>query len=112
RTALLHDAERLLCGLIVLPGLAKPRTCVVINQKGLHLGTLEPNARDAAAFLDRYREWIADTPPGADQRLPKAVSDCLCVASRQLRQSSSWYRFAPLSEASGYRPEDLLAFAF
>ncbi len=112
RTVLLRHAEGILNGLIIMPGGAGGRTVAVITDAGLHLARIEPDNGIAEAFLKRYREWIATTHCGQDQRLPKSVSDCLCVASRHMLQHSNKYRSMRRETASDLSASDLLAFVF
>ena len=112
RAVLLRNAEDILGGLIIMPGSDDGRTVAVISETGLHLRRIKPDDGSAEAFLKRYREWIATTNCGRNQRLPHLVSDCLCVASRQMRQHSNQYRLMRREKHSGLSASDLLAFVF
>lgn len=95
-----------------MPGSDDGRIIAVITDAGPHLERIEPNNRSAQTFQDRYRAWTGTTSHGQDQRLPKSVSDCLCVASRQMRQHSNKYRPMRREKASGLSASDLLVFVF
>lgn len=111
RTALLRDAEQLLGSVLVLPGLAEERTVAVISHQGLHLRTIESTMQSAGDFLAGYRR-LTLSAYREGHRLPKAISDCLCVASRQARRRKSSCRVLPRDEASGLTESALLSFVF
>jgi len=112
RAALLRNAEETLNGMIFMPGRDDGRTAAVITDAGLHLERIEPTIRSAEAFLAGYRKLVGDKSNGSPRCLPKAISDCLCVAAHQIRRHRTEYRFMPVKEASDSSAADLLAFAF
>ncbi|MBP7937777.1 MAG: hypothetical protein KA354_24320 [Phycisphaerae bacterium] len=112
RAVVLRSAEDILGGLMVMPGNDDGRIMAVITEAGLRLQRIEPDQRNAGAFLEGYRKLVGGQPDGSPRCLPKAIADCLCVAAHQMRRHPHKYRFMPLEQASRSSANDLLAFIF
>lgn len=112
RAVLLRDAERMLGGIIVLPGSTDPRRVAVITHRGLHLDVVEPTDRGAKDLLARHRKRIAEEHNGASRPLPKIIADCLCVAARETARHARTCRFVPAEKASSLSAGDLIALLY
>ena len=109
RAILLRDAERMLGGIMVLPGRAEPRRVAVITHSRLHLDAVQPDTRDAGVFLTRYRKWMADEHSSGFHSLPKSIADCLCVATRVTTRHAKTCRFIRANKASDLSADALIA---
>lgn len=112
RAVLLRVAERMVGGIMVLPGRAKPRRVAVITHSRLHLNAVQPEMRDADAFLASYRKWIADEHPGGLHSLPKSIADCLCVAARETTRCARTCRFVSAEKAGTLSAGGLIAMLY
>ncbi|MGQ9648725.1 MAG: hypothetical protein ACUVXJ_01280 [Phycisphaerae bacterium] len=112
RAVLLHTAERMVGGIMVLPGRAEPRRVAVITYSRLHLDAVLPNTRDANAFLARYRTWMADEHAGGFCSLPKSIADSLCVAARETTRHARPHGFIAAEEASGLSAGELIGLLY
>ena len=112
RAILLRDAERMVGGIMVLPGRSEPRRVAVITHSRLHLNAVQPDIRDADAFLASYRKWIADEHSGGFHSLPKSIADCLCVAARETTRYARTCRFVSAEKASILSAGGLIALLY
>ena len=112
RAVLLRDAERIVGGIMVLPGRAEPRRLAVITHSRLHLNSVQPDMRDADAFLASYRKWIADKHSGGLHSLPKPIADCLCVAAREATRCARTCRFVSAEKACTLSAGGLIAMLY
>jgi hypothetical protein len=112
RAVLLRDAERIVGGIMVLPGRAEPRTVAIITHSRLHLDAVPPKVRDAEAFLRSYRKWIAEEHNDAAPSLPKSVADCLCVAAKETARRARPRGFITAETASRLSPGELIGLLY
>lgn len=112
RAVLLRDAERMVGGIMVLPGRAEPRRVAVITHSRLHLDAIRPDPRDAEAFLASHRKWIAGEQAGGLHSLPKSIADCLCVAVRQASRCAATCRFIPAERVCALSARGLIAMLY
>jgi len=112
RAILLRDAERMVGGIMVLPGRAGPRRVAVVTHSRLHLDAVQPDTRDAEAFLARYRKWIADEHDGGFHSLPKSIADCLCVAARETKRCARTSRLVSAEKVCTLSPGDLIGILY
>ena len=112
RAALLRRAEDVLGGIIFMHGSDERETVAVIGENGLHLERIEACAGNAETFLQGYRAAGRTRAGGSARRLPKAISDCLCLAAHQIRRFPNKYRLLRAEKAMALSSGDLLALAF
>jgi predicted GIY-YIG superfamily endonuclease len=108
RGQLLHRAERLLNALLIIPGIRSRHTAMVISPAGLQLRRFEPTEADLTTLLTAYRETLRLQSRTSNTRLPKAVSDLLCVAVQQLERSPQACLCIPEEEARTISSRKLL----
>jgi len=112
RAVLLRDAKRMVGGIMVLPGRAEPRRLAVITHSRLHFNAVQPDMRDADAFLASYRKWIADEHTGGFHSLPKSIADSLCVAARETTRCARTCRFVSAEKACTLSAGGLIAMLY
>lgn len=112
RAALLRRAGEVLRGAIFMPRIGEEKTVAVITEHGLRLKAITPYVGSAEAFLATYRELCREKTNAASTSLPKAVSDCLCVAVRQMSTYPHRYPFLPSDQVLGLSASDLIALGF
>lgn len=84
----------------------------MITHSRLHLDSVQPDVRDADAFLASYRDWIADEHSGGFHSLPKSIADCLCVAARETTKCARTCRFVSAEKACTLSAGGLIAMLY
>jgi DNA repair exonuclease SbcCD nuclease subunit len=108
---LLGCAERLLGGLVLLPGPRGARTVILLTPGGIHLDVLHPRLEQAQRVLTSWHERVCSLGRTAAGRLPKSIADSLCTAARELRRGVTDGAFIPAAVAETLTPPGLLALA-
>ena len=110
--ATVHEAERLVHGMFILPGGVDGQRIGFATKKGVHFDILRPNVADARRILTRQSVLNGKRHASGVDRLPKTVVDCLCIAARELRRESERYRFICRDNAAKLTGLNLLDIAF
>ncbi len=112
----LREAERLMGGLLVLPGADDFLKTASLTPKGIRFGVLRENLADARRVLANHRRSTGGLSRGTGSgdvgRVPKIAMDSLCIAARQLRQPSTRCRFISRHHMAALSERDLLTTAF
>ncbi len=108
----LREAERLVDGLLLLPGPPGCRTTATLTHKGVRFDVLRNDPGDATQILTRHRRWMRRTGSSRIRRLPTVLMDGLCIAVRQLRHAPELCRLIPPLELARLDEKSLLAITF
>jgi hypothetical protein len=108
----LRVAERLIGGVLVLPGPGGLRKAAALTPGGLRFRVLPYDPPDAKRLWAELRRGARESQDGHVRRLSIAVVDGLCVAARHLQRCPDLYRFISPSELAETSDERLIAAAF
>ncbi len=110
RAVLLRAAEKMLAGLLLLPGPSGAQTIAMVTREGLYLDAIDRGARTSHPFLERYRFRAREAIKARGRRLPRSIADCLCIAVRQVSRASNSCRFIPAETACRLSAKEILEF--
>ena len=110
--ATLREAEQLVGGLLLMPGLDGSCRSATLTPRGAHFDVLHNNPADAQRLLVSHRRFTCRLNASRIRRLPTAVLDSLCMIARQLRRGGEEYRFLAYEETTDMHARTLLATAF
>lgn len=112
QTETLREAERLVGGLLLMPGPEGRRRTATLTHRGIQFDVLRTDPDDARRMLMEYRRSTRGSNPNGIRRLPTAMLDGLCIAVRQLRRTPDDYRVIKRAEMARLSQAALLTAAF
>lgn len=105
----LREAERLMHGLLILPGEGPTRAICFLTPSGLRFDRLRNGKDDAQRILACHARMTGKGDSHRSARLPKAVMDAFLIAARERRSGSASCTFLEQGTVRAFTWRDLLA---